>query len=383
MKNKIKKIVDILKKNKIKSIVASIIILVMILGISFAVFMVMDESGEKEITYGNLDIEYIDGKTIKATGQLPLTDEEIEEYASKTNFTVKNTGDIPVYLEISLTNITMDDELKTSDFRYALYQEETKVATGTFEDCEQSLVLGNNVLQDIDSQSTNYTIALWIQDNGGNQNAMLNKNMSAKIKVVATDKVYYSNLLPSEYQQVEYIESTGTQYIDTGVIPNKTTNMKLDINILSTSSSITPIIGARTESFPSLTYFITANNEFYMSYNSADTDKTTINLNERIILSNTSNELYVNNTKVATGITGDFDITTTIILLGLNTSNGVDGRHLSAKVYGLKIYSEDVLIRDYIPCYRKSDNVVGLYDLVENKFYTNNGTGTFLKGNNI
>ena len=53
------------------------------------------------------------------------------------------------------------------------------------------------------------------------------------------------------------------------------------------------------------------------------------------------------------------------------------------KVYRLKIYEEDELVREYVPCYRESDNEIGLYELVNNVFYTNNGTGTFNKGNDI
>ena len=37
-------------------------------------------------------------------------------------------------------------------------------------------------------------------------------------------------------------------------------------------------------------------------------------------------------------------------------------------------------IRNFVPCYRKSDNVIGLYDTVEGVFYTNAGTGSFTKG---
>lgn len=33
-----------------------------------------------------------------------------------------------------------------------------------------------------------------------------------------------------------------------------------------------------------------------------------------------------------------------------------------------------------IPCYRKSDGVIGMYDLVFGVFYQNSGTGEFLKG---
>ena len=60
--------------------------------------------------------------------------------------------------------------------------------------------------------------------------------------------------------------------------------------------------------------------------------------------------------------------------------NPLDSRHSKAKLYYFKIYVEDVLVRDFIPCYRNSDNVVGMYDLVSNTFFVNQGTGTFTKG---
>lgn len=53
------------------------------------------------------------------------------------------------------------------------------------------------------------------------------------------------------------------------------------------------------------------------------------------------------------------------------------------RIYYLKIYDNNILIRNFVPCYRKSDGVIGLYDKVNNKFYRNKGTGTFTKGNNI
>ena len=36
-----------------------------------------------------------------------------------------------------------------------------------------------------------------------------------------------------------------------------------------------------------------------------------------------------------------------------------------------------------VPCYRKSDGVIGMYDTVKGKFYTNQGTGAFTKGADV
>lgn len=38
---------------------------------------------------------------------------------------------------------------------------------------------------------------------------------------------------------------------------------------------------------------------------------------------------------------------------------------------------------DFIPCYRKADNVAGMYDIVNNVFYTNTGSGSFIVGNPV
>ena len=43
----------------------------------------------------------------------------------------------------------------------------------------------------------------------------------------------------------------------------------------------------------------------------------------------------------------------------------------------------DKLICDLIPCYRKSDGVIGMYDIVRRAFLINIGSGSFTKGANV
>ena len=43
----------------------------------------------------------------------------------------------------------------------------------------------------------------------------------------------------------------------------------------------------------------------------------------------------------------------------------------------------DTLICDLVPCYRKSDGVIGMYDLARKTFLTNVGTGNFTKGADV
>ena len=61
----------------------------------------------------------------------------------------------------------------------------------------------------------------------------------------------------------------------------------------------------------------------------------------------------------------------------------------SARSYGnfrasyFILYDGDEKVREYYPCYRKSDNAIGLFDKVSNTFFPNLGSGVFIKGNDI
>jgi hypothetical protein len=52
----------------------------------------------------------------------------------------------------------------------------------------------------------------------------------------------------------------------------------------------------------------------------------------------------------------------------------------NGKIYCCKFYKDYKIIRDFVPCYRTTDRVAGMYDLVSGVFYTNAGTGEFIVG---
>ena len=51
------------------------------------------------------------------------------------------------------------------------------------------------------------------------------------------------------------------------------------------------------------------------------------------------------------------------------------------KIYSCIIYDGDSKVRHFVPCKRRADSVLGMYDLVEKNFYTNLGSGNFTQGN--
>lgn len=66
-------------------------------------------------------------------------------------------------------------------------------------------------------------------------------------------------------------------------------------------------------------------------------------------------------------------------------SNGKTDISFALVLYHAKLYDPDNgrMVRYFIPCYRKADSVLGLYDLVTNNFYTNIYGGTFVAGPNV
>lgn len=62
-----------------------------------------------------------------------------------------------------------------------------------------------------------------------------------------------------------------------------------------------------------------------------------------------------------------------------NQENGRAGEHFYGRIYSFKVETSQGVIRDLYACYRKSDGVIGMYDKINNVFYTNQGSGSFTK----
>ena len=206
-------------------------------------------------------------------------------------------------------------------------------------------------------------------------------------KVVASDVLWYGaiqnedmNALPEEYQQVEYIESTGTQYIDTGIVPNQDTSVYIDFQYLKNESTF--IFGSRV-STSEKAYTLSsanANTEIVSAYyNSGNVVLAKFDQNRHVFQRN-KNICIIDGMSVTSGTdTASFTAPGSIYLFACNQTNG-PYLYSTSRIYACKFWQNETLVRDLIPCYRKSDGVIGLYDKVNGVFYTNAGTGAFLKG---
>lgn len=184
--------------------------------------------------------------------------------------------------------------------------------------------------------------------------------------------------LPTEYQQVEYLEATGTQYIDTGIYPvlsdglyAKLQYISGDLNNYRPFGGYNP--GVAIDSVTGLRIW-TLNN-----FSISPTNKMTDGNIHTIQCSEDGTWDYDGETVLASKPIQD-QTGVTITLFKANYIGGVLYGTGTSRMYAFRYFRNGETIRDFVPCYRKSDSVAGLYDVINDVFYTNAGSGTFTVG---
>ena len=215
---------------------------------------------------------------------------------------------------------------------------------------------------------------------GNGSNFSLENAQNGKLDSFGMDGNTIQGRLPSEYTQVDYITSSGSQYIDTGVNADTKLRVVLDMAYIN-PTGINQTMGAIRTGTPNKRYHLLSgttkilfwvNDTSYDIIQSSDTNRHLWDLNVpdgKVVLDNTTT------TTIPTNID---DTELNFWLFGRN-SNASQYKG-AFKIWACKMYYNGTLVRDFIPCYRNSDNEIGLYDLVNNVFYTNQGTGTFTYG---
>ena len=186
-------------------------------------------------------------------------------------------------------------------------------------------------------------------------------------------------LLPDGYTQLEYIQSSGSQYINTGFKPNQDTKISITVDFPLSGTSW--LYGGRTSAGSnSLGFLCESGSRYRFDYASSIT-ALTVKPTGKFTIDSDKNKCYINGELAFTATYTTFTSPVNMYIFNNNNNGSLSGGS-SAKLYNCSIYDNGVLIRSFIPC-KNASGTVGLYDSVNNQFYKNAGSGTFIAGPEI
>ena len=435
------------KKKKILLILGLIVLL---LGTSYAWFNYYGEGKNSEFVAGNLYLRLDDGtKSISIPNALPESASHARNRDNNTlTFTIrgKNESQDDVIYSILLNNgndIEGKNRFDASDIRFDLVEIDGNNRTMLLNAVSYTEFNQTPIWEEVVRKETNdvvthtYELRMWIDENvnfgegpGIKYTSDEYANLFASIKIAvdghATDKNYqkltfdgqggeveraykyieegesYGELstltkegytfvewkqLPSDYEGLEYIASTGTQRIDTGV-PGNNDDLSFEIkyewtrlpsngsylyvfgNYVNEETDVTRIVqyGSST-TYSEVNKRASAPQYTYSEGRSANT----IYIEK---LSNDSYEVNGNSVRMNGKAIGNANASN-IFLFAANATAIYSAR---IKLYEFKIYDDNTLIRYFIPCRNKDTGIVGLYDVVNDVFYTDTNSNEFDHG---
>ena len=175
---------------------------------------------------------------------------------------------------------------------------------------------------------------------------------------------------------VDYIESTGTQYINTGINLTSTHNIVFDGYAKNEAS----MYGVTSTNSEYKLNFIGSNQYRIIRRKTGASDGYSIlsssySANVRHVFRMDNNKLYIDDTLVATLTSYEITCDIPLYIFAVNNqgSASISG---STRCYSFKIYDNGSLVRDFKPCH-DTRGVYCMYDTVTKKYYYNKGTGEF------
>ena len=195
-------------------------------------------------------------------------------------------------------------------------------------------------------------------------------------------------LLPSGYTPLAYIESSGTQWINSGIALNEATStytFSCRVGASTRDGYAHSFFGMASYQTGMMGIYHYTNNNYYAFYIKGQAKSPTNyvipkgNIFDFYLKMDLSNNTYESKIDKDTLKSGSFNaMTDTTTTIRVFKSDDFSGGYW--KCYYFRIAKDNVLQVDLVPARRDSDGVIGMYDLVSRTFKTNSGSGTFIAG---
>ena len=192
--------------------------------------------------------------------------------------------------------------------------------------------------------------------------------------------------LPSEYQQVEWIGASGSQYLKTNVSANSNVDVFIEFMNVNGNIGDNALFGASCGTYK---YWCNIySHDVYWRYNKFVSGYLrSLAMNTWHTTNTVKNAIYIDGV-LETTVSGEpfaiaepYDLFWIFALNRNGTPFICKGINIRKIVFTDNTTDKELL--NCIPCYRKSDGVIGMYDLISRVFLTNQGSGIFTKGADV
>lgn len=185
--------------------------------------------------------------------------------------------------------------------------------------------------------------------------------------------------LPAGYKELESIESSGNQYINSEFYPTWESQIVIDCALASLTNNWACLFGAsaNNQNKNSFSAWLDPENIPYYYYHDSNskingfsnlTVRTVLDCNQNIMTVNGMNTV-MNKLEFSTGYP---------VFLCAQNYGGTLAFYSCLRIYGCKMYGNG-LQRFFIPCINPIGEA-GLYDFISKKFYGSSGSGKFIAG---
>lgn len=325
-------------------------------------------------------------KLNKIEGVIPAQANELNELADK-NFVNSSISTATATFKGTFDNLTELQQTSADLNDYAYFKHTDDNGNTVYSRYKYS---DGAWIFEYDLNTTGFTAEQWATINSGlTANSIPTNYVTTDTEQRVTAKKVFAvrptcevekttgHYLPDEYQEVEYIQSSGSQYINTGVNPK--IKPRVVMKMAMTNPDDSDYFGNSAINGSAFFGNFSTYSLSYYCYGSTASINTGISVKQ--------NEWHEWDISQSVYLDGDLRYTTTnTYTYNSNQQNICIFKCRNYATYQLAyfiLYDGEEKVREFYPCYRKSDSVIGLYDKVTNEFYPNNGLEVFVKGADV
>ena len=179
----------------------------------------------------------------------------------------------------------------------------------------------------------------------------------------------------SAYEQLKYIENNSTAYIETGFTPDINSSFLYTFAYTYFTNDDCFGVGSYANGWGLHTHGdgerigYTFGHDIGVHYS---------NNNSKHSFGLIGNQVIYDGKMVSTFTRGKIDYTYPLKIFCPHTES--PGRYQHQRVYGLKLWDEDILVHNFIPVRRRSDGKIGMLDKIDGQFYTSPNGVEFIGG---